>query len=578
MQDSNTQQQTRVIRFLGLAFGSCLLAGFAAVVVLVVGARGFSKELHTLPEEEDHGPSGVLLKQLRHLSEDENGGADPKQELVLRKSLGHIYHDQGRYAAAVEQYDRAHDLAIGLGGDEQLLAVLLARGLSRRHQGHLTQARKDLDAALILGRRPDADFEQTIAVLREAGNVERDFGHLQDALQFYQQAEQLANVELKHTTSGTHDGAGPREARRALAAVSADIGEVYVCKGKAQDALPLLMKSLERSKSDRSSEQGLLRASSPEDLELAKWRSRLAGAQHMNGDARHAMESFQRALRTQEKELRPGHPDLVTTRRGIASTQRDLGDATGALATIEAVEAALRAGPGVPEGPELSRTLLFKAELLREANQLTLAQAALDEALQRQADCFRPEDVNPEVAVGLKYKGSLLQDFGKLEEALKTYLTALEVITQTSGSQHLETAEIHNNLGTLYQQAGDLKTARSHFEKCLEIQLAVAGPKGHLSDQTAIAISYNNVATVLFQLGELEDAAKLLSKALAVQIETGLPENNPERVNMRENLKAVLKKLGRPLVGDVEGLEVSMMKEAKEGSNRKRPTHVPLAV
>merc|ERR1719160_2345564 len=77
------------------------------------------------------GPAGILLHQIRQLSGTPNSA---EQELALRTSLGHLYHDQGRYAEAVKQYSLAHDNAVQLGGSERLVAILQSRGRTRHYQ------------------------------------------------------------------------------------------------------------------------------------------------------------------------------------------------------------------------------------------------------------------------------------------------------------------------------------------------------------------------------------------------------------------------------------------------------------
>jgi len=56
----------------------------------------------------------------------------------------------------------------------------------------------------------------------------------------------------------------------------------------------------------------------------------------------------------------------------MARAQRDLGDNAGALHEVKSVERALREGP--QEGLDLSRVLIFKADLLREAGEIELAE------------------------------------------------------------------------------------------------------------------------------------------------------------------------------------------------------------
>lgn len=233
--------------------------------------------------------------------------------------------------------------------------------------------------------------------------------------------------------------------------------------------------------------------------------------------------------------LRPGHPDLLATRVGLARTMRDLGDAAGALRGVQAVEQTLRAGPN--EGPDLSRVLILKADFLRIEGAFNLAQASSEEALRLQEQWFRGDD-HPEAAVALAGYGSILHDAGSLEEAYDRYDASLSMSLRTVGETHPEVAAVYNSMGTLLQDLRKPMEAFDKFTKCLEIQRATVGDAS-----PDVANTYNNMATVLFQQGRAKEAAGLLRKALAILDRSGAAESSPERALYEENLQEVAKSL-----------------------------------
>jgi len=232
------------------------------------------------------------------------------------------------------------------------------------------------------------------------------------------------------------------------------------------------------------------------------------------------------------KTLRPDHTDLVFTRMSIARAHRDLGHKDKAMEALEAVEQTIRAGPH--EGPDLSRVLTVKADLLRETKRYPLSTEAITEALKHEGSCF-PGEATPELAVTLNTYGSLLQDQGKYEDALRNYKRALEIMEEV-GRDQPELAATHNSLGTLYEDMGDDLKAQEHFEKCLDIQSKTVG-----FVSADMATTYNNIGTILYRRGELEDAAKLLAKALEVLDQVGASKELPDRLLYKDNLDEVVK-------------------------------------
>eukprot|EP00747_Dinoflagellata_sp_TGD_P162130 gnl/TRDRNA2_/TRDRNA2_179378_c0_seq1.p1 gnl/TRDRNA2_/TRDRNA2_179378_c0~~gnl/TRDRNA2_/TRDRNA2_179378_c0_seq1.p1 ORF type:complete len:560 (-),score=151.94 gnl/TRDRNA2_/TRDRNA2_179378_c0_seq1:347-2026(-) len=504
-----------------VTFSSCLFLIAVGTIALIAQKRSSSPSAHEHEDiETEHGPAEVLLRQLRQLDRTVTSEADLTKELALRTSLGHIYRDQGRYEKAVQTYTLAHDTALRLGGGGHLIEVLQSRGTTRVHQGRLVAARQDLEMAYVLVDKQNAP-ERSIDVLHALGDVQRDQGKLNDALEMYEKAMKQAKELL------AADLLGPK-----VAALTSDIAEVHARKGDNARALSSFRQALKQLEDiDRDP----MRVAAVPDPQLAQTRSLLGNALQASGDTAHAMEAYRKALRQQTKHLGPVHPDLIFTRLNIARAHRDLGEHDKALEAIEAVEKTLRSGP--MEGPDLSRTLVVKTDLLREVQRYGEATDAIAEALEHQGKCFKGE-VSPEVAVALISYGSLLHDQRKFKDALRNYNRALELNMQTLGPTHPETAASHNNIGTLYQDVGDDLEAQKHFEISLDIQ---SKSQGAISMD--MATTYNNLGTILYKRGELEDAARLLAKAIEVLDELGAPEGSPDRAVYRENLDEVVQKI-----------------------------------
>ena len=113
-------------------------------------------------------------------------------------------------------------------------------------------------------------------------------------------------------------------------------------------------------------------------------------------------------------------------------------------------------------------------------------------------------------------------------------MRALSTNMKTVGSNHPETAATFNNLGNLYQDAGDDASAEKYYRKTLEIQKAI-----YANDVPDTAATYNNIATILVRQSRLSEAQELLVKAIEVVKNAGVPPGAPERAIYEENLEEV---------------------------------------
>ncbi len=77
-----------------------------------------------------------------------------------------------------------------------------------------------------------------------------------------------------------------------------------------------------------------------------------------------------------------------------------------------------------------------------------------------------------------------------------------------------EIARVLSNIALVLTAEGNLSSARSILEECLEISR-------HIGEKNEIGIALANLADVRLNIGELEPAQKLYSEALHLFTETG---------------------------------------------------------
>lgn len=114
---------------------------------------------------------------------------------------------------------------------------------------------------------------------------------------------------------------------------------------------------------------------------------------------------------------------------------------------------------------------------------------------------------------------------GEAEELLETSIPRLRKRLGT----HPEVAVAVNNLGAIFQRAGDLDRAEGCYREALTIKEAYAGVQS-----PTLAATLNNLGTVLRRKGALEEAAAVYDRAV-VLLEGAVASDHPTLEALRRN-------------------------------------------
>ena len=125
---------------------------------------------------------------------------------------------------------------------------------------------------------------------------------------------------------------------------------------------------------------------------------------------------------------------------------------------------------------------------------------------------------------------------GRYDEAEKCHLSILRRRKALQGENHPAIGKQLNNLGIMYEQKGDVDTARQYFEEGL------AKKKDSKTEPVSIVNSLSNVARQCADLGDFEKAEALLNEALELLEEKKV--NNISAIGLINNSfgKVYLKK------------------------------------
>lgn len=129
------------------------------------------------------------------------------------------------------------------------------------------------------------------------------------------------------------------------------------------------------------------------------------------------------------------------------------------------------------------------------------------------------------VADAYNYKGVINRDQSNLKEALDNYLIALPLFEKLK--KHGKVAGIQNNIGLIYAEIKEYKTALAYYFKAVKINLKnlqkninnddKIGQEDKARANLNLAINYNNIATCYQKLNQPVSAQTYLNKSLEIR-------------------------------------------------------------
>jgi tetratricopeptide (TPR) repeat protein/tRNA A-37 threonylcarbamoyl transferase component Bud32 len=266
-------------------------------------------------------------------------------------------------------------------------------------------------------------------------------------------------------------------------------------------------------------------------------RAALAHASSLGRAARYddALGAVERAKRVAERvDYGPVETEVLAREGGALSDLGRYGDAEAVL--LEALERA-----GRWQQWDLMRSVSSKL-----VNLVGVVQQRTDDALR-----YLP--IERGLAVDTVHEaqwrtnvGNLRLTQGKYVEAETEFHNALRLRLETSGQEHLTTAEARNNLGASLARQGRYDEAEDEFRAALDVRRAILG-----ADHPHVGSSQDNLATILARKGDYARAEVEVRKALEIRAAALGPEH-PDVAKSRNNLGNLLEIQGKAEAAEVE--------------------------
>jgi serine/threonine protein kinase len=245
------------------------------------------------------------------------------------------------------------------------------------------------------------------------------------------------------------------------------------------------------------------------------------------GNAAKGVELLEKARLTQERELGPDNPDILTTLNDLALAYLDAGKMTQAVELLELVRDARVKKPG-PEHPSTLTTLHNLALAYRGAGKITQAIELLE--LVRDARVKKLGPKHPDTLTTLNGLAVVYQDAGKMTQAIELFEQVRDARVKKLGPEHPSTLATLSNLAEAYRVAGRTTQAIELFEQVRDAQLKQLGPE-HPSTLTTL----NNLAGAYGAAGRTTQAIELFEQVRDAQMKKIGPEH-PNTLTTLNNL------------------------------------------
>lgn len=243
-----------------------------------------------------------------------------------------------------------------------------------------------------------------------------------------------------------------------------------------------------------------------------------------------ATVEYERAIEHMRPVVDPGDDRLVGLLSAYGNLLRQLEDERAEPILREVLEIRRTSlGPGHPDVASSARIL---ASLLRDKGQFDESEALYLEALDIRTNVYGPD--HAEVAGVLNSYATMLSLRGDEQRAMEIYRDFVRTMEAVHGGPHPDLAAGYHNLASTLRVLGEVDEAEKFFFKSLSVQDEVLR-----ENHPNRAFARIGLASLYRDLGRYQEAESLLREALVIR-QTGLPEGHRHIGEALSNLGAVL--------------------------------------
>ncbi|MBU7013329.1 MAG: tetratricopeptide repeat protein [Theionarchaea archaeon] len=473
---------------------------------------------------------GKLLSQLRDsfafekaLSEGTSilsGLSSPKRDghfAVFLCELGEVYGDTGNPKKAIEHFEQALAIALGLYGEKHSETALAYSGLGGAWMdlGNLKKALEYYEKALSIDKEIYGERHLEVGKdLQDLASVWRNLGRSQKALLYLVEALSIAEEEGE---------AGKEQ----IPSLYNSLGLIWRILGDSRKALEYYEKALEIDREMYGERHP----------KVATLINNIGAALKSLGNQQKALEYYEKALSIDEAIYGKKHPRVASRLNNIGGALRDLGNPKRAL---EYYERALSIDEEVygKKHPRVASRLNNIGGALRDLGNPKRALEYYERALSIVQETYHER--HPSIALALNSLGLAWRSLGNPQKALHYFEESLSITKEVYGEDHPRIATAFNNIGSVWKDVGKLEEAIACGEKALAIDRVTYG-----ENHPKVALRLSNMGSVWRDLGDLQKAREYIEEALSIDKRI-YGETHPKVARDLRNFGMVYGDLGNP--------------------------------
>jgi serine/threonine protein kinase len=241
-------------------------------------------------------------------------------------------------------------------------------------------------------------------------------------------------------------------------------------------------------------------------LEVAAMQNTLGLSLLGLGEAKLAIEVFEKAWDTRKAQLGPDHPDTLISMGNLAEGYRDSGNLDKAMPLLEETFKLMKVKLG-PDHPDTLTSMNNLATLYDGAGQRDKAMPLLEEALKLTKARFGPD--HPNTLTSMNCLAVLYGQAGQQDKALPLLEETFKLMKVKNGPNHPNTLTCMHNLAMLYNEAGQRDKALPLLEETLKLRKAKLGP-----DHPNTLLNMRSLATLYVEVGQRDKALPLFEETL----------------------------------------------------------------
>jgi tetratricopeptide (TPR) repeat protein len=399
------------------------------------------------------------------------------------------------------------------------------------------QALKGDDSNLSFNIGPDAegfnfDGPSTMAILHNIGHIEYRAGSLEDSLEKYKNALQIAqstgsqnyhhsDVACTLNCIGVvrlqmyHDKEECEETLELLTEAQAiykgledshgtatamnNLGRVMVVMDKLEEALETYEEVYRIRKENSSSN----------NLDVAATLFNIGETYHLLGNIDKALEMYLQFLPVASMHLNEDHPDIGCVLKIIADAYGEKQEYERALEYfLRALKCANRGTP--PDHGEAASILNRMGNLHYENGHLVEALKCYEQGLEVEQRLYDENDIN--LLVTMFNIARIHHNQNNLEASLKMYKAGLQIQRNCGENESLNMAGTLSSIGLIHDQMGEVEPTIEAFEEALMIRKKLLG-----YDSLQVSSTLNSLGLVLFNNNYNEEAVEKFKECLSVR-------------------------------------------------------------